>query len=104
MFIILGCLMISVNLVIGCSIIADAIKEAARILERGASRYPSYVFVRVVLVATYGQLGKKEEARRNAEEVKRLLPIFDPEVFGSRFRDAKLRKYLTEGLKKGGLL
>jgi adenylate cyclase len=78
-------------------------KEAIKILERGASRYPNYVFIRAALVAAYGQLGKVTEAHRNAEEVKRLLPIFDPKVFGSRLQDPALRKYLTEGLKKGGL-
>jgi adenylate cyclase len=77
--------------------------DAIRILERGVARYPNYVFIRVALVAAYGQLGQITDARRNADEVGRLLPIFDASGFGARIRDTALRQYLTEGLRKGGL-
>jgi len=78
-------------------------RDAIRVLERGVARYPNYVFIRVALVAAYGQLGQITEARRNADEVKMLLPIFDPGTFGTRIRDSALRDYLIEGLNKGGL-
>jgi adenylate cyclase len=79
-------------------------EDAIRVLERGVARYPDYIFIRVVLVAAYGQLGQIVEARRNAEEVRRIFPIFDPGTFGARLRDPALQEYLAEGLKKGGLL
>ena len=78
--------------------------DAIKVLERGVARYPDYVFIRVALVAAYGQLGQIADARRNADEVRRILPIFDPRLFGTRFRDSALQEYLAEGLKKGGLL
>jgi adenylate cyclase len=79
-------------------------KEAIQILERGAARYPTYAFIPVVLVAAYGQIDRLAEARRNADKVKQLLPFFNPKVFGSRFQDKALYDYLTDGLRKGGLL
>lgn len=76
--------------------------DAVRVLERGAARYPSYVFIAVVLVATYGQLGRLEDARRNVEKVKGLMPIFDAVTFGTRFKNRAHYSYLAEGLRKGG--
>ena len=78
--------------------------DAVRVLERGATRYPDYVFIAAALVAAYGQLGDTDEAQRNAEKVKRLLPIFEPATFGSRFPDPAHYDYLADGLRKGGLL
>jgi len=77
--------------------------DAVQILERGAARYPKYVYIAVVLVAAYGQLGRIDDAERNAIKVKRLLPIFDPVTFGTRFKNHEHYKYLAEGLRKGGL-
>ena len=78
-------------------------QESIRVLERGAVRYPNYVFIRAALAASYGQIGRAMEAKRNADTVRRLLPIFNPAMFGSRFRDRKLFDYLAEGLHKAGL-
>ncbi len=78
--------------------------DAIRVLERGATRYPDYVFIAAALVAAYGQLGYTDDARRNAEKVKHLLPIFEPATFGSRFPDPAHQEYLADGLRKGGLL
>ncbi len=78
-------------------------REAISVLERGAARYADYVFIPAALVAAYGQIGRTAEARRNAEKVRRILPIFDPAVFGSRFQNRAHYEYLAEGLRKGGL-
>ncbi|MCH9051589.1 MAG: tetratricopeptide repeat protein [Proteobacteria bacterium] len=79
-------------------------EDAITILERGAARHRTYVFIPAVLVAAYGQIGRVEEARRNAQKVKRLFPIFDAETFGRRFQNREHYDYLAEGLKKGGLI
>jgi len=78
--------------------------DAIRVLERGATRDPNNVFIAAALVAAYGQLGQTDEARRNAQKVRRLLPIFEPATFGSRFPDPAHQEYLADGLRKGGLL
>lgn len=77
--------------------------DAIRVLERGAIRYPDNAFIAATLVAAYGQLGRTDQAQRNAENVKRLLPFFDPAAFGSRLQDPAHREYLADGLRKGGL-
>jgi adenylate cyclase len=41
----------------------------------------------VVLAAAHGQLGRTAEAQSMAETVKRNLPVFDPQTFGSRFQN-----------------
>ena len=79
-------------------------EDAIAILERGAARHRTYVFIPAVLVAAYGQIGRVEEARRNAQIVKRFLPIFDAETFGRHFQNREHFDYLAEGLKKGGLI
>jgi len=77
--------------------------DAVRFLEREALRYPDYVFIPVVLAAAYGQLGRTADAEHMAEMVRRLMPVFDPATFGSRFRDQVHHDYLVEGLRKAGL-
>jgi TolB-like protein len=71
-------------------------KDAIRVLERGVARYPDFFFIRVGLVAAYSQLGQIADAHRNADEVRRLFPIFDPRTFGTRLHDSALREYLSE--------
>jgi adenylate cyclase len=77
--------------------------DAVRFLEREALRIPENVFIPVVLAATYGQLGRTAEARSAAETVRRRLPVFEPQTFGSRFQNREHHEYLTEGLRKAGL-
>ncbi|THK33735.1 adenylate cyclase [Ensifer sp. MPMI2T] len=77
--------------------------DAIRVLERGALRYPDFVFVPVVLAAVYGQLGRTGDAERMAEAVRRRLPVFDPQTFGSQFQNQAHHDYLIEGLRKAGL-
>jgi len=77
-------------------------EDAITILERGAARHRAYVFIPAVLVAAYGQIGRVEEAQRNARIVKNLLPIFDAQTFGQHFQNREHYDYLAEGLKKGG--
>jgi adenylate cyclase len=66
-------------------------------------RHPDFVFIPVVLAATYGQLGRMADPKRMAETVRHRLPVFDPQTFGSRFRNRAHHDYLIEGLRKAGL-
>jgi class 3 adenylate cyclase/TolB-like protein/Flp pilus assembly protein TadD len=78
-------------------------EDAVRFLEGEAARLPDDEFIPVVLAAAYGQLGQTSEARRVAELVRRKLPVFDPQIFGSRFQNREHHAYLIEGLRKAGL-
>ncbi len=77
--------------------------DAVRFLEREALRNPSIVFIQVVLAAAYAQLGRADDAQRVADLVRRRLPVFDPQIFGSRFQSPADHRYLVEGLRKAGL-
>lgn len=77
--------------------------DAVRFLEREGLRNPDFVFIPVLLAATYGQLGRTGDAERMAETVRRRLPFFDPQSFGSRFQNRAHQDYLIEGLRKAGL-
>jgi hypothetical protein len=55
-----------------------------------------------VLAASYAQIGRTDEATRNSDAVRRLLPIFDPAIIGSRIRDQELLDYVGEGMMKAG--
>jgi TolB-like protein/class 3 adenylate cyclase/Tfp pilus assembly protein PilF len=77
-------------------------QESIQVLERGAARYPNSVFILSVLAASYAQIGRTDEATRNSDAVRRLLPIFDPAIIGSRIRDQELLDYVGEGMMKAG--
>jgi TolB-like protein/class 3 adenylate cyclase/Tfp pilus assembly protein PilF len=77
--------------------------DAVRFLEGETLRHPDFVFISVVLAATYGQLGRMADSKRMAETVKRRLPVFDAQTFGSRFQNRAHHDYLVEGLRKAGL-
>jgi tetratricopeptide (TPR) repeat protein len=68
--------------------------EAVRFLERETLRHPDSPFVSAVLAAAYGQLGRTADAERMAQMVRRRLPVFDPQTFGSRFQDRANHDYL----------
>ena len=53
--------------------------------------------------AALAQLGREDEARIAAEQVRRFNPLFDPDNFGSRFEDPVHTAKLREGLRKAGL-
>lgn len=80
-------------------------EEAAGRLEEAVRRNPGFDQSHIVLAATYGQLGRIDDAEWEAEEVLSLQPDFtissDIRVRG--FRDeAHLARYV-EGLRKAGL-
>jgi hypothetical protein len=53
--------------------------------------------------AASAQLGRKEEANRYVEALRRRVPFLDLDALGSRFKDPSHSAYLREGLKAAGL-
>lgn len=82
--------------------LAGRFDDTIRLLERAASRYPSYAFITPVLAAAYAEVGRKTEATQAVSTALRQNPYFDPATYGSRLIDPEQRGKLAEGLKKAG--
>ena len=78
-------------------------EDALRLAERGISRFPEFAAFSIIAAAAAAQLGRNREATRYAAEIRRHLPYFDPEGFGSRYKETAHREYLREGLRLAGL-
>src|SRR5262249_14477012 len=77
--------------------------DALMIAERGVSRYPDFPMFNAPAAAAAAQLGRKEEAHRYVEALRRRVPFLDLDTIGSRFKDLSHRAYLRDGLKAAGL-
>ena len=64
---------------------------------------PDYQYGHVVLAATYGKLGRLDEASRAVQAIKRLNPFFETKGYGSLFRDPADAAKVVDGLQKAGL-
>jgi TolB-like protein/class 3 adenylate cyclase/Tfp pilus assembly protein PilF len=78
-------------------------EDSLRIAERGIARYPDFPMFNAVAAAAAAQLGRKEQAARYVEALRRRLPFLDLDTLGTRFKDPAHRAYLREGLKQAGL-
>ncbi len=78
-------------------------EDALRTAERGLARYPDFPMFNVPAAAAAAQLGRKEQAARYVEALRRRLPFLDPDSVGSRFKDPAYPAYLRDGLKAAGL-
>ena len=80
-------------------------EEAAMALEKVVERNPQFLRGRLVLAATYGQMGRIEDAEWEAEEALTILPgmtISQRRAIVPYKRKAEINRYL-EGLRKAGL-
>jgi TolB-like protein/Tfp pilus assembly protein PilF len=79
--------------------------DAVAILESALAQNADYEFGYTVLAASYGQMGRRDEALRAANGVRRLNPFFSTEDFQKRslLRDPADAARLAEGLRKAGL-
>jgi adenylate cyclase len=77
--------------------------DALRVAERGLARYPDFPMFNVPAAAGAAQLGRKEQAARYVEALRRRVPFLDLDSLGSRFKDPSYAAYLREGLKAAGL-
>ncbi len=78
-------------------------EDALRIAERGLARYSDFPMFNVPAAAAAAELGRKEQAARYVEVLRRRVPFLDLDTLGSRFKDPSHPAYLREGLKAAGL-
>jgi len=72
-------------------------------IDRALVLYPDASDLHALRAATLAELGRLDEARQAGQEVRRVDPFFEPELFGNRFVDPKYRMHLQEGLRKAGV-
>jgi adenylate cyclase len=77
-------------------------EEALRTAERGLARYSDFLMFNVPAAAAAAKLGRKEQAARYVEVLRRRVPFLELETIGSRFKDPAYPEYLREGLKAAG--
>lgn len=84
-------------------LLADRGADAVRVLEPAADRNPTHLTANAMLAAAYAQVGRQEEAARQAATVRQRFPAFSSEEFGSLLRDPAQREKFALLLKKAGL-
>ena len=77
-------------------------EDAIRTAERGLVHYADFPMFNVPAAAAAAQLGRKDQAARYVEELRRRVPFLDLDRLGSRFKDPSHSEYLREGLKAAG--
>lgn len=82
---------------------AERYAEALTACERGLSDHPDLLLLHAMRAAILAQMGRLEEARQSAAEVKRLQPNFPVAQLGNRFADPAIRDRLQAALRKAGL-
>lgn len=78
-------------------------RDCVNFIEGKLGRHLDDNFLYVILAMCYGELGQIDEARAAADLARRRNPIFDPQTFGTRFRDPAHQAKVREGLRKAGL-
>jgi adenylate cyclase len=86
-----------------CYVLADRGADAVRVLEHALDRSPGVLYPNVILAAAYVVAGRQQDAERQAADVRRKFPNFNPQEFGSLLRDPGQREKLARALKKAGL-
>jgi adenylate cyclase len=76
--------------------------RAAQVYERTVARQDGNAFIHAMLAAIYADAGRKEDARREIDEVRRLNPMFDVESFGTLFRNPAHRDKVVAALQLAG--
>jgi adenylate cyclase len=84
-------------------VLADRSTDAVRVLEHALDHNPGDLYANIMLAVAYAASGRQQDAERQATEVRRKFPNFNPEEFGSLLRDPGQREKLAGALKKAGL-
>jgi tetratricopeptide (TPR) repeat protein len=84
-------------------VLANRGADGVRILEQAHDRNRALLETNVILAAAYAEVGRQQEAERQAESVRQRFPGFSTEKFGSLLRDPSQREKLASSLKKAGL-
>ncbi len=77
--------------------------QAVKIMNRGYTRRPDFVGNHIGLAAAHAQMGDMARAREHAAQIKRRLPFFELNDYGSKFLNPDDRNKIVEGLRKAGL-
>lgn len=77
---------------------AEALMQAETVL----TSVPRNSYAHALKASALARMGKIDEARAAAEQVRRLDPLFDPDNFGARF-GPKYTAMLRDGLREAGL-
>jgi tetratricopeptide (TPR) repeat protein len=73
---------------------------ATALLERNLSQSPTDSHNYVLLALIYAQQDRREDAARVVAAVRRLLPLFNPDSFGSQLRNPADRERIRIGFQK----
>jgi adenylate cyclase len=86
---------------------AGRYEEAIEVLKKHNQRFPNFIKSHMDLTASYGLLGREQEARESAKEVLRLDPEFSIEKYAISinmlFENEEDKKQYIDALRKAGL-
>lgn len=82
---------------------AGRLRDSVAVADSFIARYPENAFLHAIRAAALAQDGRLDEARREADQVRRFSPFFQVDVFGTRFVRPEDRKRVQDGLRKAGL-
>ena len=72
-------------------------------LQRNIGRKTDPFWDHLLLAAVYAQMGRKEEAARAAEAVRRIDPRYERQMRFEQFKNSADVARVEEGLRKAGL-
>jgi adenylate cyclase len=80
-------------------------EEALSALKKALNIRPNFIMIHLYLTATYIHLGREEEARAAADEVRRIFQKFSLERFAKRlkYKDQAVKERLIAAWRKAGL-
>ena len=78
-------------------------QEAIPLLKRHIATYPNQQWAHASLIDAYMKLGRKQEARAEALELKRISPNFMAHVDAGVFKDPASNKRMGDNLRKAGM-
>jgi adenylate cyclase len=91
-------------LVLGLAyILTNRPADAVRIAEQGATGDRPRAWFRVLLAISYAQLGRMEDAAREAADIHRLMPEFDAATFGNALRRPEDRELIHAAIQRANL-
>jgi adenylate cyclase len=78
-------------------------QDAIPLLKRHLAVYPNMAWAHAVLIYTFVELGREQEARAEAVELKRISPDFMAHVHAGVMGDPTKNKRLEDALRKAGM-
>jgi adenylate cyclase len=81
------------------------LEEAVSAYKKALQYSPNFLWVHIMLTATYSMMGSEKEARAEAAEVLRINPKFSLDFWAKRalVRDESIRDKIFTALRKAGL-